>query len=79
MKPKPINRPIPPSLHELDSYMAYRAAAEGLQWGISLAILQDCYERGVRNFFGVSLNHAKLLDDEQQPNLFHAWRTRNIN
>jgi hypothetical protein len=64
----------PPSLYQLEEYMRYRAASEGVPWQLDIAFLYRCYDVGVRTFFGVTLNHHQLLADAQQPKMFADWQ-----
>jgi hypothetical protein len=56
---------------ELDCYMRYRASREGVGYDLSPQFFEDhpavCY-------FGVIVRNGRLVEDEQNPSAFAAWR-----
>lgn len=58
------------SLIALDKYMTYRAMLEGVEWAMPMRHLEEIYQTGCRDFFGVHLDKNQLLHDLQQPEIF---------
>jgi hypothetical protein len=65
--------------HQLGAYMEFRAAHEGVAYGISSAWYCDMLSQGVRVFFGVVVSEDGLIEDLRRPELFAEWMKRVIN
>ena len=53
---------------QLHSYIRARAAVEGVGYELGPEFFEARLEKGVRNFFGVEVNEAgTLINDEQEP------------
>lgn len=64
---------------KLSKYMTARAAHEGVEWALSDEFLQEQFDAGFRNFFGVELDDTgALLADRQQPEFFRASRSKEV-
>jgi hypothetical protein len=58
----------------LDKYMRFRAAKEGVGYKLSPEFYQTAMWLGADKFFGVTLKGDELIGDEQQPPLFKKWK-----
>lgn len=58
----------------LDAYMRFRAADEGVAYGLTPDFFADALEHGCEMFFGVVVQDGQLIADEQQPETFKKWR-----
>jgi hypothetical protein len=59
---------------ELDAYMRFRAKHEGVGYELSPKFFADAIEQGCEKCFGVTFQNGRLLDDEEQPELFRRWK-----
>jgi hypothetical protein len=59
---------------QLHHYLKYRAAHEGVEYGLSPEFFHMPIEMGVRCFFGIEIGYGGILRDTQQPELFKSWR-----
>ena len=53
---------------KLCSYMKIRSENEGVEWKLNEFYLDEWFNDGCRQFFGVRLNDdGNLIDDDQEP------------
>jgi len=66
---------------KLCSYMKIRSEIEGVEWKLNEFYLDEWFNDGCRQFFGVRLNDdGNLIDDDQEPfEDFFIITTRNLN
>lgn len=51
--------------------------ASSVEWALTDGFLQNYFDRGVRHFFGVTIDKSgKLLSDDQQPDFFKKYQQR---
>jgi hypothetical protein len=58
--------------------MMFRTDQESEQYGLSPEFFLDALQKGVTNFFGISVGNDGLEADEQNPEAFAKWQTQNI-
>ncbi len=52
----------------LMGYLQLRAKIEGVEFGLNQKFFEDCFNKGVRKFFGVRVDELCFpLYDEQEP------------
>lgn len=59
----------------LDAYMRFRAKQEGVGYGLSPEFFADAICDGVTTFFGVTVREAKMVGDDQRPELLKQWQS----
>jgi hypothetical protein len=66
---------------KLCSYMKIRSETEGVEWKLNEFYLDEWFNDGCRQFFGVRLNDdGNLIDDNQEPfEGFFINTTKNLN
>lgn len=57
--------------NDLDSYMRYRAGREGVPYQLSPGFFED---HPAVSYFGVIVLNGELVEDEQNPDAFEAWK-----
>ena len=67
-----------PGIVELDQYLRFRAALEGVAYDLTPEFLQGPFDCGVRMFFGVRVTERGLVCDQKNPAEFVAWRARRL-
>ncbi len=73
--PTNTNEILPVKTRLLIDYMILRAEHEKCAWGFPDWFTEAYFDKGMRNFFGVSLdNGGNLLGDHQQPAFFEAFK-----
>jgi hypothetical protein len=58
----------------LDSYIAYRARREGVQYGLCPEFFLAALHGGCDVFFGVTVRKGQLVKDDQFPEYFAEWQ-----
>lgn len=67
-------------MNKLSQYMNVRAQFENVQWELTPQDLEPYFDKGVRSFFGVTIDdHGNLLSDEQQPSFFNSYKSSSVN
>jgi hypothetical protein len=75
-KPMKTNDSAKALSRKLYSYMQFRAAREGVAYGLNPKFFLENLKRGIRRFFGVVCSGGELVRDEQQPTIFAKWNER---
>jgi hypothetical protein len=63
---------------ELFAYMTWRADQEGIEHRLSYEFYRAGLAKGCRNFFGIQVDTAGIIGDEQQPALFARYRNHTM-
>jgi hypothetical protein len=58
---------------QLHNYMQFRAKREGQGYALSPEWFASCLAKGATRFFGIEVSDTRLVEDEQQPELFAEW------
>ncbi len=59
---------------KLRRYMSARAEFEGVEWKMPNKFMQDKFNAGCREFFGVRVDEAgDLIRDQQKPEFFKRY------
>jgi hypothetical protein len=71
-----VMKAAPSKTQNLHQYVAYRAKAEGLPYDLDAEFFDSHFVRGVRQFFGVTLDdQGKIVSDDQNPVALAAYRS----
>jgi len=57
----------------LHTYMTYRAKREGVDHLFPVSFYEEAIADGCWSFFGVKLYDWRVVEDEEQPDIFFDW------
>jgi hypothetical protein len=67
-------------MNKLSQYMNMRAHFENVQWELTEQDLKPYFDKGVRSFFGVTIDdNGNLISDDNQPSFFNSYKSTSIN
>jgi len=67
-------------MNKLSQYMNMRARFENVQWELTEQDLKPYFDKGVRSFFGVTIDdNGNLISDDNQPSFFNSYKSTSIN
>ena len=65
------------SIENIYNYLKIRAFSEGENFELDLEYVEELFNDGIREFFGVKVNdEGEMIEDTIQPQFFSIWRKK---
>ena len=65
------------SIDNIYNYLKIRAFSEGENFELDLEYVEELFNDGIREFFGVKVNdEGEMIEDTIQPQFFSNWRKK---